>query len=445
MKSRLLYLVICFLVFPLQSIASEEDSSFSYTGSLRFGAWTSSRTLDNQANIGVPSIWLKSKYEFSENTKIVVDGWIRKEGATNTSPSRGSLREAYLQTNWGDWEFSVGRRLFLWGRADGINPTDQISPRNFTLLVPEDSEQRLGAYSASAKYFWKDHSFQFISLPYFVGNTVPIPEQGYPLSNRIQYPSGVQNHFALKWEKSGGEVDYSVSYYQGYDLSPDLGIRRVPRIFTNETQVAIWELSPSYQLNHAKVLEANSLQTTANHYRIHMYGADVSKVIGKYSLRGETAYIHTADPNGKDLFIKNSNWQSVLGGDRTFLEYLNVNIQYIYKRTFFVQNTDQILDPYERSIARVSQVISNQLFEHLHGFSLRLSYKWFHETLEGEVSYVRYVTSGDYLVRPKLKYAISDQFYWILGGEHYSGSDQTSFFGLLRRNSGVFTEIQYFF
>jgi hypothetical protein len=54
-----------------------------------------------------------------------------------------------------------------------------------------------------------------------------------------------------------------------------------------------------------------------------VYVGDVSTVIGKYSLRGETAYVHTADPKGKNLFIKNPYWTTVLGGD-----------SYIIKDTF---------------------------------------------------------------------------------------------------------------
>jgi hypothetical protein len=438
LATLLVYTVPCVSVFAEMSLTD-------VNGSLRFGGWSSSRTLDNQSNIGVPSAWFNTKQEISENSKLVIDGWLRKEGSELKPAARGTLREAYLQSTFGDWEFSAGRKLFLWGKADGINPTDNLSPRNFTLLTPDDTDQRLGTYSLSAKVYKGDHSFQFISIPYFVGNTVPIPNQGFPFSTRIQNPSGLQNHFAVKWERSGGNWDWSLSYFQGNDLNPDLGIRKLPRIILNQDTATLIELSPNFESNLTKLSDGYTNQTTASFHRMHVYGGDVSTVVGKYSFRGETAYIHTADPSGKNHFIKNPNWQTVVGGDRTFFEYLNLNIQYIYKRTFFLQDSNLIFDPYERSIARVGQTIANQLDEHLHGASFRISYKWFHETLDAEITIVRYFNRGDSLIRPKLKYAINDTTYWIVGGELYSGPNDASFFGLLRRNSGVFTEFQVYF
>lgn len=438
-------LLIAFIFCIPISNYKAEDSMLSLNGSYRFGAWSSSRTLDNRSNIGLPSVWMNSKMELSENSKFVIDGWVQKEGSQPSPAARGSLREAYIQSSWGDWEFSAGRKLFLWGRADGINPTDNLSPRNFTLLMPQDSDQRNGAYSLSAKVYKGNHSLQLISIPYFIGNTVSIPSQGFPFNTKIQKEVGLQNHFAFKWEHSGGNWDWSLSYFQGNDLNPDLGIRRVPRILLNQDVATYLDLYPYYYLDNPKLIEGYSTQTTATFNRVHVYGGDVSTVIGKYSLRGEGAFTQTADTSGRNLFIKNPNFQSVIGGDRTFFEYLNINIQYIYKRTFYLQDLNQILDPYERSIALTGQSIANQLQSHLHGASLRVSYKWLNETLEGEITYVVYFNRGDSLTRPKMKYAINDMTYFILGGELYSGPNDASFFGLLRRNSGVFTEIQYSF
>jgi hypothetical protein len=432
---------VLFAGFPFLSLFAE-GSPLTTGGSIRLGGWSSSRTLDNQKDIGVPNVLLNSKYEFSENTKLVLDGWLRSERLARTSAAKGSLREAYIQSVWGDWEFIAGRKLYLWGRADGINPTDNLSPRNYTLLTPEDTDQRLGTYSLSAKVYKGDYSFQFIAIPYFVGNTVPIPKQGFPLSNKLQEVGGAQNNFAFKWERIGGVIDWSLSYFQGYDLNPDLGIRRIPRFLSGNESATFIDLAPDLTLSNPKWSESNSLQTIAKHHRIHVYGGDMSTVIGKYSLRGETAYTQTADPTGKNNFIKNPFWQTVVGGDRTFLEYLNINIQYIYKRTFFVQDLDRTIDPYEQSIARVSQTVANQLFEHLHGASLRISYKWLHETLESEITFVGYFNRGDSFVRPKIKYAINDSTYLIIGGDYYSGPSDNSFFGLLKRNSGFFTELQ---
>ena len=39
----------------------------------------------------------------------------------------------------------------LAGRADRINPTDNLTPRDFTLLVPDDEDQRFGTAAIRAR------------------------------------------------------------------------------------------------------------------------------------------------------------------------------------------------------------------------------------------------------------------------------------------------------
>lgn len=56
-----------------------------------------------------------------------------------------NLRELYASYNWDQtFYLDVGRQIVVWGRADGINPTDNLSPRDYTRLVPDETDQRLG-------------------------------------------------------------------------------------------------------------------------------------------------------------------------------------------------------------------------------------------------------------------------------------------------------------
>ena len=62
----------------------------------------------------------------------------------------GVIREAYLDLSHGPLDLRIGKQIIAWGRADRINPTDNLTPRDYTLLVPDDDDQRLGTPAVKA-------------------------------------------------------------------------------------------------------------------------------------------------------------------------------------------------------------------------------------------------------------------------------------------------------
>ena len=72
----------------------------------------------------------------------------------------------------------------------------------------------------------------------------------------------------------------------------------------------------------------------------------------------------------------------VMGADRTFLEYLNVNIQYLVRVIVNYQNPEATGNP----VAVEEAVINNQLDQIQQGATFRINYKWLNETLEAEVA-----------------------------------------------------------
>ncbi|MBI3605573.1 MAG: hypothetical protein HY202_06050 [Nitrospirae bacterium] len=67
--------------------------------------------------------------------------FLRAEGLT------GSIRSDYYTSSkmLNDQNpFFVGKQIVVWGRADGINPTDNLTPHDFTVLLPFEDDQRFG-------------------------------------------------------------------------------------------------------------------------------------------------------------------------------------------------------------------------------------------------------------------------------------------------------------
>ena len=388
--------------------------SLAISGSARAAYWSSSMNLDGKNNLPVGALWLKAEPRLSEDAAMVVEGWVMNDDAIRGGGRQGRLREGYLSASLGDADFRIGKQLVIWGRADRLNPTDNISPRDYTLPVAEDDDQRLGAYAAKAVYNFKDWSLTGLWAPKFAPNVLPLPHTpGLNFGERV--PDAQQG--GIKIEQTGKTIDWSMSYYHGLDLNPDISVA---------------------------TSGGNGVNLQLNHNRLRVFGTDAATVLGRYSLRAEAAYTLTEDQEGGNPFVKNPFFYLVAGGDRSFFEYLNINLQYYFRQVTRYQNPLDQPDPLLRTVAIQEAVVNNQFERVQHGLTFRISNKWLNETLEGEIAGIASLTRPDYVIKPKLVYAFNDHWKGSLGLNLFRG-ENTGFYGRLRDNSAVFAEIKYGF
>jgi hypothetical protein len=384
------------------------------SASLRAGVWTSTRDLDDQGPLGAYTVWGKLTRPVNERVSVFVEGWTALQGPAGRDRLRGELREAYVTVSAGKLEIRAGRQIIAWGRADGVNPTDNLSGQDLTLLTPDDNDRRLGATAARASYYLGDLAVTGIWLPEFRPGRIPLPvgpAAGVDIPPTSQWKPA---QWALRLGQTGHAVDWSLSAFSGGDLSPDL-----------RADDDVSRLSLTF-------------------HRVRIFGADAAWNVGRYGLRTEAAYVDTADPNGVDPFTKNPFFFAVTGGDRTFGERLNLNVQYLLRVVRNFTSPSAAISPFAQSVARDEAAFSNQAKRVQHGATLRLSDKWRHDTLEAEVAAVAYAAPHGVAVRPKADYAISDRLKIIAGAEFYRG-DSSSLFGILRDNSGAYLELRWSF
>jgi hypothetical protein len=385
------------------------------SGSLRAAAWDIPRNPDGnkRIGIGIGEAWLRAAPHVGGAT-LVAEGWMRDVDFTRKGETSGLLREGYLSFSSGNADFRIGRQIIVWGRADQLNPTDNLTPRDYTLYMPEVDDQRFGATAVNMTYNFDTVALSAIVLPQFRPTKLPIPAiSGVTFAETVPRGTG----YALKLDRSGGDLDWSVSYFHGYDQYPDIAVA-VP--------------TPG-----ATVL-------SLSHHRIRVLGADMATTAGRYGLRAEAAYTWTEDDAGVNPFVKNPYFYGVAGADRTFYEYLNINLQYYVRAISNYRDPNAVTDPALRDVAIEQAVVSNQMNRVQQGMSLRISDKWLDETLEGEIAGVANFTRHDFMLRPKLVYAFNDYWKSTLGGYLYRGGANT-FFGLIKDRSGAYAEARYSF
>jgi len=125
-------------------------------------------------------------FKSETNARIYIDGSIDKisEGATyhlelqayNDSEAisdyednefytqRDPLREAYIDTNLGDWAIRAGKQQVVWGTADGAKFLDMINPTDYSEMAQNQMEDsRIPVWMLnSEKYFDNGGQFQVI-------------------------------------------------------------------------------------------------------------------------------------------------------------------------------------------------------------------------------------------------------------------------------------------
>jgi hypothetical protein len=356
----------------------------------------------------VASAWLKLDRRFG-GWGVFAEGYLANEDIFGDQLDTSRLREAYVDARSAEWDFRFGKQIVAWGRTDRLNPTDNLTPRDFTLLVPEVDEDRFG--SLAAKATWNLNTTTGLTgiwLPDFQPNVIPLPpEPG--VAYRENIPAGHR--------QSGGGIDWSVSYFEGYDLNPDL---------------SYGASSPGVNV------------VVLDHHRIKVLGADAATAIGAYRYAVEAAYTRTEDTEGTNPFVRNPFVYAVFGVERYFGDNLDVIVQAFAREILNYSDPEAITDPATRSLAVSQAVAGNQYDSHQLGLSARIAKKWFNDTVEGELAGAFLLNRSGYSLRPKLSWAASDNLKLITGFDYFGGSDKT-FYGVLEKNNTVFAEARYFF
>ncbi len=385
-------------------------------GSLRGGYWSSSRDLDGREQLPVAALWLHGTWDPHPAASLLLDGWVRNDDLFHEEATAGKLREAYLDLRLGPVDLRIGRQIIVWGRADRLNPTDTLTPRDFTLLVPEDGDQRFGTTAVKATTRLAGLSLTGVLLPTFAPHVIPLRPPPPPSTSAERVPGDPVWQGAFKIERTGGRVDWSASYFDGFDLFPDLQLAGV---------------GPS------------GADLVLTHHRIRVVGADAAAAVGPYTVRAEAAYTFTEHARRGDQ-IKSPFFFLVLGGDRTLPGAVYVNLQYVVRVVADFRSPVDVADPIRREVAVQQALINDQLDRVKHALALRVSRTWLGETLRGEISAIVSPTRFDYALRPKLTYALTDRVKLTAGGDLFQGPT-VSFFGRLRDASTAYVEVRWDF
>lgn len=394
--------------------ATERDHLEAKLGGVaRVDYYSASKQLDNAKSLPGLMFQPKAQATFGRWGDGKVEGRLQDVDLRGPANPQGRLLEAYGTVYLGPMDVRVGKQIMTWGRADFLNPTDNLTPRDFTLLSAKDEEERrTGSVAVKANRYWGTHTLSLIWLPVFNPSTVPFGSTpGIRLTEQKRSNGDWTNQgFAVKWDQTGGDLDWSLSYYSGLDLFP-IGRPVGP------TQVDLI------------------------HTRLHVIGADAAWTVGRYGMRVEGAYVHTQNPSGEDPFLKKPYAYYVAGIDRDLTDDLNVSVQAYQRIVINYRDPFTVQGELARNVAVLDAVFNQQLDGVQEGLSGRMKATWLNKTFEGELLGVWNANRGDVFVRPSLAYAFTDTWKGFVGYDIFNGRAH-SFFGRLESSTAAFLELR---
>jgi len=336
------------------------------------------------------------------------------------------LREGYVNIYQGNFDIRVGQQIVVWGRADGVNPINNITPRNVLIFSTDEDDRRLSNFLFRIHYNFNPFRLEGIYVPVYRSSVLPtflFPLEDYVEIGEQDNPDASLSNgsFALKLDMTLSAFEGSLSYFKGFMPMPGISIQSI------STE------------NGLSVMVANKP------YKMEVIGFDFASSLGSYGFRGEVAYRNPTDDYALDenVHIPNPDVQYILGMDKSIGDFSFI-LQYVgryvvdfteFKETGFP--TDQLYI-YNRMVAY-------QLNEQSHAVFLRPSLLLLHETLEMDLITFHDFTTEESYIRFLLSYDLSDGLMARIGAENYSGPVNTLLGTIDRALSSGFVELRVSF
>jgi hypothetical protein len=385
---------------PAPSFA-EEDIAADLE--LRTGLWSRDLRLPESSEVAAGSITVGTRW--TPPAPVSAELEVFAIGSTDGDEARSDLdvRKGFVKFEANRVALRAGRQVDVWGRADRLNPTDTLSPRDYTTLSTDDDDQRRGLGMARLDIQTSDTGqLSAYWIPEFRANRLLIEP---PSSSGDDAQSWEPGQLALRYDVTGGALDWSLSYYQGLDRTYDLAAA--------PTGLAV------------------------RHNRIRSYGADVATTAAGFGLRAEGSYVETAFDAETNPLVRRPEVWIVAGADRAFGANTYLNVQTSLRRV-----TDNAPVPAAFAAARAGiDRLRFQQDETQIGITANLRQSWDDRRWQAELVALHYLQRSQGLLRGELRHQLSGKLTLIARAQVFRG-ETGSYFDRISEASSVTLELR---
>ncbi|MBN1699376.1 MAG: hypothetical protein JW881_17785 [Spirochaetales bacterium] len=373
--------------------------------------------------------------------------------------------EMYLSLYLNSLDVTAGYQIVSWGTADGLNPTNNINPKDLSELINMAStdmkDTAIPVNALRLDFYPTDFlMIEGVFIPLFTPPGMPdfssyLPPELSAVTFNFSYPdeealASFEAGFRAGFMLPG--IDFSLSYLYAWDDLPDVKVNIVQQ-----------DLGGGIMFGFPA-----SLDFSFN--RVHIIGADFAWPVLDIDFRGEAAFFITDDLAGDDAFVKNPYLQYVLGAGYTFFDNLTVTLQFSQKITtnfkkagvLTVNQSDQYyIEGYSEQF---SHLVGNQKGAVMSTVMLIVRKNFMNDLLETTFAgiynfpedYTEAETDekyGDFMLRPSFTYKAADAFDIGAGANLFFSmkkdaggdivSDPYTTFGMLDEEDSFYIELKY--
>ena len=424
-------------------------------GDVFIGKVPGARQAGMKADYGELSLTLRTaKTRFGDGFAETRVRYGFQDGRTETTFI--DVREAYVNTYVGPVDLRLGQQIIVWGRADALNPTNNLTPVDFRIRSPLEDDVRLGNVGARGFLRLAPLRLEGVWMPIYRASELPavglrpMVSFGAPVFPSPTLGNGLvagRLHLELP------AFETSLSYLRGYAPLPGLTLTGVVFDATNP-----------------------SISVSRTAYDHQVVGFDFSTAIGSVlTLRGEAAYRRPFDYQNR-RYAPRPDLQYALGADHSFgsvsviAQYLgryvfdwrkeagpSMDVSDAQLRNILTMNTDPAMNPdigywmmtanseIAAELARTSQILFSQTARVQHLATVRVEWLLAHETLSLSTLALFNYTTREWLLAPRIGYRFSDAVTAYLGAQIFAGPPDT-LFGLIEQQlSAGYAEMRFAF
>jgi hypothetical protein len=359
----------------------------------------------------------------------------------NEEYMKTEMKELYAGFRSKKADVLFGSQIVTWGRTDGFNPTNNITPVDYFFLSAEPDDQNLPNILGRFKFRMSEEAeLDVIGIPFYkpsvyrfdlfdLGENVSFSDPLWP-DKRLRNGSLAAR---LNMELSG--AGFSLSWFRGYD--PLCGFDIGSILWTGTVPVISYVLSPCFK---------------------NGFGADFAIPAGAWLLKGE-ACLNLVRDSGSLPSIPQSNLQYVAGLEKTFGDFHTI-VQYIgqvvpdfsgLKLPVLSNPSDQgAFFQYARDMVgyeteKFNRKIFHQQEKINHAVSFTVNRQFAYDTWKADLMAYYNLTSEEYLVRLGLGWNISDALSLKSGFYVMAGPEQSLFDYAGAVLNGAFLELKVTF
>ncbi len=426
-KMRRVNIIILLVLIARLGLAQANTINYELSGFMEFDNISYFDNFDSKIN-GRNQTIFQLKFEAPLHKQIFFLSSVElREDLNDEKRRRIILDECYFKLPFKHLNLQIGKQIISWGKTDGINPTNNFNPVDYSDLMDTDDET-IGLLAFNAKLFLKDWSIQALVSPMFQSDVLPVSIDSRwnvdvfnLLANDNQIPNYIPvylpenspendiraTQFGFNISNSIKGFDFEINYYNGYNHIPAANKLEILPINAN--------------------MDTFQISLQQSYHKMQVVGFGFATSLGKLGLRGEGAYFMP-----EDILIDNPYFQYVVGVDKNISNIIGSNNLLVLLQWIHEITEDNISYSYYDFNHLFQKSLMARLEFEL-GFTSKI-------ILQG----IYNVDNEDCYIRSGLEMNVFDGINFTIYYDMFEGKS-TSFFGLFNNNDRIQFKLKYSF